>query len=52
MSYEVKNDYLKDGHSKRPGGRYKKKSLTIHSTANRQSTAENERAWLDNPSNT
>jgi len=52
MSYEVKNDYLKDGHSKRPGGRYKKKSLTIHSTANPKSIAENERDWLDNPSNT
>ena len=52
MSYILKEEILKKGHSKRPCGNYKKTSITIHSTGNEKSTAENERAWLDNPSNT
>ncbi len=52
MNYKLKKDILKIGHSKRPGGIYKKTSITIHSTGNEKSTAANERVWLDNPSNT
>lgn len=56
----ITKDYLKEGHSKRPfyssksnaGKNFHKTSITIHSTANTRSTAKNERAWLDNPSNT
>ena len=51
MSYILKEDILKKCHSKRPGGNYKKTSITIHSTGNVNSTAMNERAWLDNPTN-
>lgn len=51
MNYILKEDILKSGHSKRPKGNYKKTSITIHSTGNANSTAKNERAWLDNPSN-
>ncbi|MBS4959624.1 MAG: N-acetylmuramoyl-L-alanine amidase [Clostridiales bacterium] len=45
-------DYLKKGHRLRPGGVFSKTSVTIHSTANPNSTAKNERGWLDNPVNT
>lgn len=48
----VQQQFLKKGHRYRPGGSYKKTSITIHSTSNSESTAQNERAWLDNPSNT
>ena len=44
-------DILKSGHRLRPGGAYLKTTITIHSTANANSTALNERAWLDNPTN-
>ena len=40
---------LRKGHRLRPGGAYPKTTITIHSTANANSTALNERAWLDNP---
>lgn len=43
---------LKPGHKRRPGGDYDKLLITIHSTANPNSTARNERDWLDNPTNT
>lgn len=43
--------FLKAGHRCRPGGNYAKTSITIHSTGNPKSTAQNERAWLDNPAN-
>lgn len=42
---------LRKGHRLRPGGAYPKTTITIHSTANANSTALNERAWLDNPTN-
>lgn len=48
----MKLDFLKAGHRCRPGGSYEKTSITIHSTGNANSTASNERAWLDNPQNT
>ena len=42
---------LSKGHRLRSGGAYPKTTITIHSTANANSTALNERAWLDNPTN-
>ena len=48
---EIYNYILKENHRVRPGGNYKKTSITIHSTANISSTAINERKWLDNSSN-
>ena len=50
--YELKRDILFAGHRLRPGGSFRKTFVTIHSTANPMSTAENERKWLDNPANT
>jgi len=51
MSYKLIKNLIKPG-IKRPGGRFEKTTITIHSTANPKSTAENERAWIDNPQNT
>ena len=48
---EINYNILKFGHPLRPAGNFRKNSITIHSTANLNSTAANERAWLDNPSN-
>lgn len=39
-------------HRLRTKGSYKKVTITVHSTGNADSTAENERDWLDNKSNT
>lgn len=39
-------------YNRRPGTAMKPEYLTIHSTANPKSTAQNERDWLTNPSNT
>lgn len=50
--YTLKKDFLEVGHRLRPGGSNTKSTITIHSTANPKSTAENERKWLDNPQNT
>ena len=47
----MKKELLKNGHRCRPGGQFEKTSLTIHSTGNPASSAQNERDWLDNPSN-
>ena len=47
----MKKMILRKGHRLRPGGAYPKTTITIHSTANANSTALNERAWLDNPTN-
>lgn len=47
----MKKMILRKGHRLRPGGAYPKTTITIHSTANAKSTALNERAWLDNPTN-
>ena len=51
MDYILKEDILKKGHRRRPGGRYSKASITIHSTGNSSSIARGERAWLDNAEN-
>lgn len=48
---EIRRDILKSWHRCRPSGTYDKTSITIHSTGNPSSTAQNERDWLDNPSN-
>ncbi len=48
---KIEQQFLKSGHRVRPGGNYRKDSITIHSTGNPKSTAQNERGWLDNPSN-
>lgn len=49
--YELKKQLLKAGHWLRPGGEYPITSITLHSTANEKSSAQNERDWLDNPQN-
>jgi N-acetylmuramoyl-L-alanine amidase CwlA len=49
--FKVSTEILRVGHRVRPGGHYKKTSITIHSTGNAGSSAENERAWLDNQEN-
>ena len=51
MSFTVKTDLLRSGHWLRPGGNFKKTSVTIHSTGNPTSTPEGERKWLDNATN-
>lgn len=51
MSFTVKTDLLRSGHWLRPGGNFKKTSVTIHSTGNLTSTPEGERKWLDNVTN-
>ena len=48
---EIRKDFLDMSSRLRFGGNYEKTSITIHSTANEKSTAENERAWLDNINN-
>ncbi len=47
----IEQQFLTLGHRVRPRGNYWKDSITIHSTGNPNSTAQNERGWLDNPSN-
>ena len=49
--YTLKKQLLKEDHRVRPGGSFEKYSVTIHSTGNEASTAQNERDWLDNPKN-
>ncbi len=51
MNYKV--DHIPKGtpYNRRPGIAMAPKYLTIHSTGNPNSTAQNERAWLTNPSN-
>lgn len=48
---DIKKQLLKSDHRLRPGGNYDKLSITIHSTGNTNSNAQNERNWLDNPIN-
>lgn len=48
----IKTHLVPISKSKRPGTKGKKGSITIHNTANPKSTAQNERDWLVNPSNT
>lgn len=47
----ITKDHLKQGHRVRPGTKITVQYICIHSTGNPSSTAKNERAWLDNPSN-
>lgn len=49
---EITKNHLKNGHRCRPGNKINVQYICIHSTGNPSSTALNERAWLDNPSNT
>lgn len=49
MAYRV--DHIPISSSKRPGIKTKPRYITIHSTANEKSTAQNERDWLTNPTN-
>lgn len=51
MSYKV--DYIPKNtlHNRRPGTRMRPQFITIHSTANPNSTAQNERDWLVNKNN-
>jgi len=48
---EVTVALLGVGHKFRPGRRIVPTTVTIHNTGNPRSTAQNERAWLDNPVN-
>lgn len=48
----VTQKHLTKGHRVRPGTKLNIKYLTIHSTGNPTSTADAERRWLDNPTNT
>ena len=45
-------DYVPESSKKRTGRKMTPTTLTIHSTANADSTARNERDYLTNPSNT
>lgn len=51
MSYELKTSLLPVGHRLRPGGNFRKTSITIHSTGNLSSTPQGERNWLNNATN-
>lgn len=54
MAFAYVKDHipLSTAHDRRPGKVLKPQTITIHNTANVQSSARNERAWLVNPSNT
>lgn len=45
-------NHIPKSHKKRPGLNLVPEYITIHSTGNPRSTAQNERAWLTNPRNT
>lgn len=49
MNYRV--DHVPKSEKRRPGRPFTPQYLTIHSTGNLNSTAKNERGWLENPSN-
>ena len=46
-----KRQHIPISNDKRPGTKIKAEYITVHSTANERSTAQNERDWLVNPSN-
>ncbi|MDD4572057.1 MAG: N-acetylmuramoyl-L-alanine amidase [Clostridia bacterium] len=48
---KIKKQYIMPGALKRPQIRQSPKYLTIHSTGNAKSTAQNEHDWLMNPTN-
>jgi len=47
----IKQDFITKDPIKRPGHKLDWTTITVHNTANEKSTAENERAWLSNPTN-
>lgn len=49
---KIIQQFLSPNHRLHIRGSYKKTTITIHSTGNALSTAQNERDWLDNESNT
>lgn len=49
---EIRKNHLKAGHRCRPGNKITVQYICIHSTGNPSSSADSERRWLDNPSNT
>jgi N-acetylmuramoyl-L-alanine amidase CwlA len=48
----IEEQLLSSSHRLYTGRTYKKTTITAHSTGNANSTAQNERDWLDNESNT
>lgn len=52
MNINVQHIPKSTAYNRRPGIAMNPEYLTIHSTANPNSTAQNERDWLTNPSNT
>lgn len=48
----IRKDHVPTASKKRTGIAMKPLYITVHSTGNQHSTAKNERAWLNNPSNT
>lgn len=52
MNINVQHIPKSTAYNRRPGIAMEPEYLTIHSTANPKSTAQNERDWLTNPSNT
>lgn len=49
--YKLDVRLLPEGHRLRPGGDYKKTTVTIHSTGNLSSSPQGERNWLNNSTN-
>lgn len=49
--YKLDVNLLPKGHRLRPGGDYKKTTVTIHSTGNLSSSPQGERNWLNNSTN-
>lgn len=49
--YKLDVNLLPKGHRLRPGGDYKKMTVTIHSTGNLSSSPRGERNWLNNSTN-
>ncbi|RED54809.1 peptidoglycan recognition protein family protein [Cohnella lupini] len=51
LEYRIDHIPISTPHRRRQGVRAEKATITIHNTGNEDSSAENERAWLTNPSN-
>lgn len=51
VNYTIDHIKMTTPHKRRPGMFMRPEYLTIHNTANPESTARNERNWLTNPSN-
>lgn len=52
MMYKISHIPKTTPYNRRPGIKMTAKYITIHSTGNEKSTAQNERDWLTNPNNT